>query len=235
MEEILARVGPAHFTYGSTWCREPARERLLEHIDGVSLVSVDPYELDVIEFGSLSSFDDYRRVISESHRRNIRTAERHLNRIRVRTMRGRSALGLVFSMTRLRAETFRNKGIPFKFTRALVNLSGKLIALGDRAFISILTLDAEPFSGVVGADFGASTTYVHGGNRRNQLGLSPFLMLETIRRSYEDHPSGRFIMGFSRGRAAGDSASESHREFRRYFRAQPISGSVVSFRYRGGR
>jgi hypothetical protein len=233
MEEILARVGPADYTYGSTWCREPAREELLERIDGVSLVSVVPYELDVIEFANLSSFDEYKRMISESHRRNIRTAERHLNRIRVRKLRGRSALGLVLPMTRLRGETFRAKGIPFKFTRALLNLAGKLIALGDSAFISILTLDAQAFSGVVGADFGTSTTYVHGGNRRSQLGLSPYLMLETIRRAYEQHPSGSFIMGFSRRRAAGDETPEPHREFRRYFRAQPMSGSVVSFRYRG--
>ena len=78
-------------------------------------------------------------------------------------------------------------------------------------------------------EFGRTTEYRSGGAILEAAGSSWALMFNVLRRAYERHPSGKFVMGW-RGAAAKESDGGLIRS-RRAVRADELRSAVVRFHY----
>lgn len=234
IQAVLAILGPGVFEYGWQLSTEPRREAVLATVDGVSILSARPLVVQAVDFSRWESWQAYFKAISENSRRSAKAAERDLPNLRMTVHTGISALRDIPAVARLRDSVGERKGLDYQGQSALRYAFG-VITGGNRFTTAVASADGRPLSSYYGADFGERTYYLEGGSAPNNGGAAWSLLIDMLRRSYERHPRGKFVMGYIDYSIHQDDVGGGLLRARNACRVVEYETSVLRFRYDGDR
>lgn len=232
MEAVLRKLGPGQYQYGSEWSVEPPRDHALVRLDGVTVDTVSPTQVDVIDLSRWAGFEDYRMSASSNVRRNVRKAEKSYPALRIVDSDGMMRADQFVHSVRLRQSLFRRKGIHRSAVGMAVRSLARLLALRKYNHTAMLFDGRELLASYTGVRFGRQFSYLEGASGDDTRGASWYLLMAMIERAFQESDgNGLFVMGSDDGTQAGDPAWEGLRRSRRQACATSVPTAVVQFRY----
>lgn len=193
---LLDRLGPGRYEYGWAWSLEQPRTQELVTVPGVTIASVMEFAIHYINFSDWASWDDYYAAISENVRRNIRKAGANRPSLAISENSGRSGIRDIRSLVALRKETFARLGSRLNIWQAMASYTAQLLA-APMQMVSMVAEDmGTPLAGLLGYEFGKAFFYWQGGSVADQSGSGWSLLIAAVKRWYDRHPDGLFILGY---------------------------------------
>jgi hypothetical protein len=230
MTALLAKLGPGRYRYGSQWSIEPARDRSLKNINGVTVEEVEPLIVQAIDFSRWKSWDDYFGQVSRNARQNARRACRQYPKLSVKVHRGLPTLLDTPIVTGLQFLTAMRKNTKASLAIILARFLFRSIALRQYTMTAVASNGGRPLAAVSGVEFGHNTYYLTGGSQPKNGGAAWHLLLAVIREAYNRTLGcGKFLMGPVRKYERGwDNLARS----REQCRITEFPTSIVTFSYR---
>lgn len=231
MRAVLARTGPGAYEYGWVLNMEPPRQEVLRNLPKVAVTNVWPLTVHAIDFRKWPTWDAYYRGMSENSRRNEKVALRDLPDLRLDLRAGLSCLSSIPALIRLRSSMTMRKGLRHSAVSSIASYIGTIVSCQRYVFTGVSRDGQRELSSFYGATFGANTYYLEGGSRPDNHGAAWHLLISILRRSYEQNPTGRFVMGYIDRSTHDEAASGGLLRSRAACRVSDYPTSVIDFHY----
>ncbi len=228
MKAVLSASGAHDYEYGWQLNFEAPREGNLNAIEGVTLETVRPLVVQAVDFQKWTSWEQYYRALSENSRRNAKAAERQWPNIRLLQRSGRRSLLSLPALVQLRAAMAERKSLNLKVAMSTLAYLGWIAACPKHVVTNLAVNGRQVLATYFGIEFGDNTYYLEGASRAGNGGAAWYLLLAMLRRAYERHPKGKFIMGYTDKATLQD---EGLLRSRAACRVTDYPTSVVRFRY----
>jgi hypothetical protein len=243
MGALLARLGPCRCRYGSEWNLEPARERILNKLDGVKIDAVEPVLLQAIDFSAWQTWEAYFSAISQNARRNAKKARTSIPEPSLKVRYGLATLKHMPTLAHLYVWTNIRKGLAASSVHALGLILGRSLGRFVRSItmrehiMTAVARNGKPtlavFYGALavfyGMRFGRNVYYLAGGSKKRNGGVAWHLLLTMIENAYRcSGGMGKFVMG------PLSSGLTELAKSRKQCRVTDFNTSIVSFSYRCG-
>ena len=232
MKAVLEAVGPGNFQYGWNLSLEPRRESALSTMNGVTVASTRTLTVYAVDFNRWENWEAYFRAISENSRRSAKAANRSLPDLVLPVKTGLDALGDVAAIARLRARMGHRKGL--KFTDIAVARYAFGILSSGGMVTATAVAGGKALAAFYGAEFGERTYYLEGGSAAQNQGASWSLLISMLKRAYERHPTGKFVMGYTDESKPLGPGNAGLLRSRQACRVTEYETSIVRFDYGGG-
>lgn len=231
MTELLTRLGPGRYRYGSMWNIESPRKATLGEISGVTVDETEDLAIQAVDFAKWHNWDDYERAVSNNARRSAKRALKASPAPSIKIRRGLSTLFDVITVTRLHCHTASRKDMTSPPLWVLLRNVFRTIAMRKHAVTAIVSSGNCPMAAYAGVEFGQNTYYLLGGSRADNGGAAWLLMLTMIRRAYDrTGGTGKFMMGAVR---ACEPGWENLSRSREQCRVNEFASSTLAFSYAG--
>lgn len=230
MRAALEHCGPGVYSYGWAWSTEPSRVGELTALAGVSILENEEILVHGVDFAEWPNWETYKRAISENCRRNANKAARQYADIRVIVDKNLAALRRIPTLIRFRYDMYRRKELGFRPLSAARSYIGDLL-LSPAEFVVVSVIAGRKVRSVLHLErFGNLTYYFDGASSSDAGGTSWFLMLEILKSTYEESPTGKFLMGYSHKATLGQPIGIGLERSRAALRVRNWSTSVITFR-----
>ena len=196
MEALLARIGPGDFEYGWSLSLEPSRDAELGAIAGIRDLQARRVDIHAVDFSQWPSWEAYHRDISENNRRNARKVEQSSSDLRVTLHSGLAALGAAATLTRMRTDMYRRKGLSFRPLRIFAGYLTSILLAPPQILMARVVADGRVLAAYNGVEFGGNHYYLDGASSSHMPTGGSYLLMAMLRRAYERNPTGKFIMGY---------------------------------------
>jgi hypothetical protein len=241
MREILARIPPGEYEYGSIWNMEIPREPYLEMIPLVTRLTSQHHYVQAVDFAVQPDWETYERSLATNARRNAAKARKSDENLAVTYSRGLATLRDTSVITRLRHDTWTRKGLRYDAGQMAARyamrccLYRRYIWTGKIIHSSSPKVPQRIAAVVSGVEFGENVYYIDGASLPDNNGASWYLLIETMRRAFHKNPRGKFVMGVDRGLSGNNKPGwENLNRSRQQCRVSRFSSSVVKFQVRHG-
>jgi hypothetical protein len=240
MREILIRIGPGDYEYGSIWNMESPRERYLQMMPMVVDLTWRHHEVQAVDFSVQPDWETYEHSLATNARRNAAKALRTDGNLAVTFRRGLATLCDISVITRLRYDTLTRKGLGYDAGRMAVRyatrccLYRRYIWTGKILHSPAPEIPQRIAATVSGVEFGNNFYYIDGASLPDNGGASWYLLIETIRRAFHKNARGRFVMGVDRGLLGNKPGWENLNRSRQQCRVSRFPSSIVNFQVRNG-
>lgn len=225
---LLAAGGPGRYRYGGHWSTDRPREHELASLPGLKLEHVSSYVMQAIDFSRWPNWDVYWRKVSDSVRYEAKTFAR-AEENEVRVLEG---LGIIPALPRIiaaNAASYRAKGLAFSPLVASLRHLSRVTLCAPLYEAGLATSRGKVSATYFGGHFGRLSYYLHGGLTTRRGGANWALLETMVRRAYQRHPDGWFLMGTAD--VHGGEADQGLIRARRALRVTDVPTSLVEFVY----
>lgn len=197
MEEILEKLGPGRYRYGSEWMTGPCRAESLQQFSNINVLSIKKANLEVVDFSNWPDWNNYWAAISKNITRNYNKYVRDNESQGLTIVDFRYSLRFFIDISRIKSSTIMGKGL--SSSRMKIYVKGALRYYSLSSHIKFVTCAAanrrlESFAACVA--IGGNTYYLEGGSLKLKAGSGWFTLMSAIRQAYHSGKGkGLFIMG----------------------------------------
>jgi hypothetical protein len=232
MRVVLSKLGPGRYVYGSYWSLEPPREKELPALAGITIIGVEKYINEGVDFSRWRSWEQYEQSISSNIHRNIGKARQKHGKTILDIRWGFDALALTPHLVYCRIKMLRRKSAPTDVVRTLANHALRSFFIPEYAFSAILRTSERVLATFGGAEVGQKVYYFDGGTVEPD-GTGWLLKMSLMKNFYSRHPDGRFMMGYAHQCDNQEHSWESPCRYRRDARVSGFPTSMVTFTFTG--
>ena len=231
LRTVLNALGSGRYRYGWELNLEPPRDEHLGRIGGVSKITPTPLTVHAIDFSRFDSWAAYHRAIRKGVRHSAAVAMRDMPKLEISTRKGWQALTTFPALLGLRLALSNRKQLGHRAVDLAASYLGWALLGRDLSVFSVIRNGRKVLAAFFGATFGEMTYYFDGASRRRNGGASWRLVLEMMRRAYQQAPKGKFVMGYVDYAIHDKALSDGLIWSRTACRASEYPTSIVTFQY----
>jgi hypothetical protein len=226
LNQVIARCGSGLYVYGSLWNHETPPATLAIAARPAGRFADKSFRLDSVRFAQWPTFAAYRRQISENIRRDYKKALAASPTVVTRS--GAAACLDVPALVELRRQVMRRNDEPFSLLADAPVHVGKLLCLGEDAFITTVRAKGQAQAAFFGVRFGGGIYYLGGGTRDRCEGFGSFLFLTLIEEGFARHPQGTLYLGVEEPGFTPHTYTHGNLLYRRKLRAGSVDATAFT-------